>query len=155
MDKKGVIYDVASWTDKGLRKGGVIRASPLSRVPQSMLLKLEQVFKVKRTTKTGSKGRWKTLWDKYVKPARRRARARRRRVEAMPMRICPVCADEPEAVHFKLGTPVWKGKKLRVCTKRCARKVRAEVRIAIEYGVTKEDAQRKAAYKFMKKGGQL
>ena len=155
MDKKGVVYDVAAWTDKGLRKGGIIRASPLNQIPPFVLLKLSGVFKIRLTAKIGSTRRWKNSLDKYSNPAKRKARARRRRVEAMSMRTCPVCINDPQVVHFKLGTPVWKGKKLRVCTKRCARKVRAEVRIAVEYGVSKKDAQRRATYKYMKIGGQL
>ena len=73
----------------------------------------------------------------------------------MPLRKCPVCMDGSEPVRFKIGIPVWKGKKLRVCSSRCRRHVRKEVKIAIEYGVDKNTARRKAAYKYMKRGGQI
>ncbi len=155
MDKKGQIYEV-SRTDKSLLKKGTIRASPLRKEPAFfILLNLNQVFKVKRTSKNGSRRLYTRLWNTYAKPLRRKALRERKKVEAMPMKICPVCRDEPDAIHFKIGTPVWKGRKLRVCTKRCAIVVRKEVRSAVGHGVARETARRKAAYKYMKIGGQL
>lgn len=150
MYRDGVVYDVSA-TPKNLKKARTIHACPLDREPPFVLLKLEKCLKVKRITANGSRKKWKAAWDKYVKPLRRKAARKRKKVAAMPSVLCPVC----EVVWFKLGIPVWKGKKLRVCARPCRREVLKEVRLAIEYGVEKGKARRKAARKFMKKGGQL
>lgn len=154
MDKKGEIYKVLR-TDKSLLKKGIIRAGPLHQIASFILLKLDRVFKVKKTTENGSRRLYTRLWNTYAKPLRRKARRKKRKVEEMPMKLCPVCRDEPNAIRFKLGIPVWNGKKLHVCTKRCAAVIRKEIRIAVQNGVDKETARRRAAYKYMKKGGQL
>lgn len=154
IDKKGNIYEV-TWTSKGLSKAGLIRAKLLDIIPDYVLLKSGRVFRVSITTKKGSRRRWTRLYDKYIKPAKRKARRLRKKVEAMPLRPCPVCIKDSEHINFKLGTSVWKGKKLRVCTKRCARIIRREVKIVVQYGVDRDVARRKAAYKYMKIGGQI
>jgi len=154
MDKKGVIYHVA-WTAKHLRKTGIVNSCPLDGIPPFVLLKSSRVFRVRRTIETGSRRRWTYLYDKYVRPMKRRTQSLRKKVEAMPLRPCPVCIHDEAPVRFKLGVPVWQGKKLRVCTTRCARRVRKEVKIAVEYGVDQDIAKRRAAYKYMKIGGQI
>ncbi len=150
LHKDGNIYDVCA-TPKNLRRVHTIHASPLDRNPPFVLLKLEHCLKVRRITKHGSKKKYKAAWAKFVKPILRKKRRQRKRVEAMPTRLCPMC----EVVWFKLGVPVWKGKKLRVCCTHCKREVVKEVRLVASYGVDKEKARRKAAYKYMKKGQQL
>lgn len=150
LHKDGYIYDVAM-TPKNLRRMRTIHAYPLDRKPPFVLLKLERCLKVRKTTKHGSRKKFKAAWEKFVKPILRKKRRMRKRVEAMPLRLCPVCG----VVWFKLGVPVWKGKKLRVCCTHCKREVLREVRLVVAYGMDKEKARRKAAYKFMKKGSQL
>lgn len=148
--KDGRIYDVAS-TPKNLRRMRTVHACPLDRNPPFMLLRLEWSLRVRKTTKNGGRKKFKAAWEKFVKPILRKKRRMRKKVEAMSTRLCPIC----EVVWFKLGVPVWRGKKLRVCCTRCKREVLKEVRLVVTYGVEKEKARRKAAYKYMKKGSQL
>ena len=150
MYKDGKIHEVAA-SPRNLRRGGAIHATPIDHNPPFILLRLDKCLKVRRNTENGSRKRWKAAWVKYVKPLKRKAARKRKRVSAMPKKLCPVC----EVVWFRLGIPVWRGKKLRVCARPCRREVSKEVRLAIEYGVEKKKARRKAARKFMKRGDQL
>lgn len=61
--------------------------------------------------------------------------------------LCPVCRDGPAPCYFRIGLSVWPGKKLRVCSTRCKRVVKAEVRRSREAQPTadKELLRRKVA----------
>jgi len=148
--KDGGIYEVCA-SPKNLRRGGAIHTAPIDKHTPTVLLRLDKCIRVRRSTENSSRKKYKAAWVKYVKPVKRRAARKRRRVARMPKKLCPVC----EVVWFRLGVPVWRGKKLRVCARPCRRDVMKEVRLAVEYGVEKKKARRKAAKKFMRIGGQL
>lgn len=154
IDKGGEAY-IVCWTEKGLRKQRSARAE-VKGVGSHTRVDLTRVFRVKKASATErqNKARWKRMWDKYVRPERRRVARRRRKAEASHhMWKCPVCIKGYDngsgVVRFKIGIPVWRGKKLRVCSIRCKRKVQRRVK-AGEHG-----DRRKVAYNYMKKGGQL
>lgn len=144
IDKRGPVLVIVR-TEKSFRILKMARAKPL-HTDRLTYVKLWRVFRVKRTT-TWRYATWRKLYDKYIKPAKRKARRERRRVEASTtMWPCPVCLNGKAPIRFKIGIQVWEGKRLRVCSTPCKRKVLREAR---------ETDRRKVAYKYMKRGAQI
>lgn len=153
IDKRGRVYTIF-WTEKALRKRGSVRAQPLQSDTGYVFVSLPRVFRVKRASSTALRNRmrWRRFYDKYVRPARRAAARKRRKVEASTkMWPCPVCKNGGQPTRFKIGIRVWDGKRLRVCSAVCKRRVLKEVK-KLRDG---ERVRRRVAWKYMKIGGQV
>lgn len=157
ITKRGRTY-TACWTEKPLIKRRTIRVLSATEETYS-LARLDRVFRVGKisTRPWRNKARWARMYEKYVKPIKRKAARRRRRAASAKMRWCPVCINGHQPTRFKIGVPVWKGKKLRVCSTGCKRRVRKQVRILREKHpqLEPELVRRQLAYQYMRAGGQL
>lgn len=156
IDKRGRVYTIL-WTEKALRKQRTVCAqTTLSKSGSYTFIKLQRVFRVGNpsTWPTRNKMRWGRLYDKYVRPIKKQeARKRRRAEESTKMWPCPVCKNGKQPTRFKIGIAVWRGKRLRVCSTPCKRKVLKEVRVLAE-GYDHEETRRFVAWRYMKAGGQ-
>lgn len=160
LDKRGGAWRVLK-TEGTLRKQLVIRVRsvPLSKRPtETALVRLSLVFRVTAPSATPQANirRWKHLYDKYTRPAKRAAIRQKRRVEALPLKPCPACLEELQPCKFKLGVRVWRGRKLRVCSKACVYLVRRRVRRAQRKNPTLDTGRIRLhiARMLMQKGGQ-
>lgn len=160
IDKRGRVYTIL-WTERALRKRKTVRAqTALDKDGGSYtFIRLQRVFRWKRpsTWASRNKMRWRRLYDNYVRPARRAAARKRHKVEASrKMWPCPVCKNGKQPTRFKIGIPVWRGKRLRVCSAPCKRKVLRQVKLLEqeEVGLDHEEARRRVAWRYMRIGGQ-
>ncbi len=147
ITKKGDVYRIIQ-TEGSYRSHGIIRGIEINGEGGAKYLKTDRIFRVRRSSMTSTRARWRKLYDKYAKPAKRKAARTRRKVMASTtMWQCPVCINGKAPVRFKIGVQVWKGKRLRVCSSPCRRRVLREVR--------ETDSRARVAYKYMKRGGQM
>ena len=147
ITQKGDVYKIIQ-TEGSYRSQRILRGIKIGGTGGATYLKTDRIFRISRSSTTSTRKRWWKLYDKYVRPARRRAVHRRHKVEASTtMWPCPVCMNGKEPIRFKIGIQVWDGKRLRVCATRCKRRVLKEV---------KETGNRtRVAQKYMKRGGQV
>ena len=148
LDKRGRIFSILE-TEKKYRRQDMARAlGPEGRcfITLSRVFRIEPSIAFDKTSKD-----WWQRYNKFVKPLRKKARARRRRAEAShKFWPCPVCISGSQPIRFKIGVRVWDGKRLRVCATPCKRRVLREVRHSAH-----ADARRRVAWKYMRRGGQL
>jgi len=156
IDKRGRVY-IVCWTERALRRQKTAR---VLRKESYTYVRLTHVFRVRRASAKPSRNRarWARLYENYVKPMRRKEVHRLRRVAATSkMWRCPVCINGRQPTRFKIGVQVWKGKRLRVCSTPCRRRVLKGVR-HLQEKYPEADAEfvrRQVAYQYMKAGGQL
>lgn len=166
IDKKGQAAVVA-WTEKALRKREIARATPVMiqnessaapALPDIAFVRLGKVFRVRQPrSQRANKARWRRLYDKYVRPIKREATRKRRKAEATTtMWHCPVCANGRQPTRFKIGVQVWKGRRLRVCSTPCKRRVLRGVKQLQQAhsDLDPEYVRRQIAYQYMKAGRQ-
>ena len=152
INKKGQVLEITQ-TEKSFRSKGIVRARPLKN-GGSIYVELRRIFRVRHSSTTSTRRRWRKLYDTYVRPARRRAIHQRHKVEAQTYKWpCPVCKNGKQPTRFKIGILVWSGKQLRVCSTPCKRKVLREVRK--HEGKDRELIRRRVAWQYMKMGGQV
>lgn len=162
IDKRGWAWVIIS-TEATLRKQQLIRAR---RIPQAgrpsknyfSVIHPHRTFKVRRpsASKQANTRRWKELYKKYARPLNRATARQRHIAETLPLRPCPVCQNGEQPCKFKIGLPVWKGKRLRVCSTTCAHSVKKEVNHERreQPDTDPERVRRLVAFRFMQKGGQ-
>jgi hypothetical protein len=162
IDERGRAWKVIA-TEASLRKRRIVRVRsvPLASTPKTYsdhtaTARLFLTFKVSKPsrTETANKRRWQRLYTKYTRPILRREIKQRQRILSLPFQRCPVCIDTNQPCRFKLGIQVWKGKKLRVCSRACAAKVKKEVKklIKMQPETDAERLRRHVAWTFTKKG---
>jgi len=146
INKKGQVLEIAR-TEKSFRILKMARAQVLHN-PRLAYVKLGLIFRVQRTVEKSTRTRWRKLYDKYAKPAKRKASRAKRKAEASTtMWPCPICMNGKEPVRFKIGIQVWDGKRLRVCSTPCKRRVLKEAK--------KTGNRTGVARKYMIRGGQV
>jgi len=169
IDDQGRAWQVIP-TERTLRKQKMARVQEISverarrsvpqrRAPGSFtIITLYRTFRVPQASQTeqANKRRWHSLYKKYVRPIQKLAARRRRAVARMPFTKCPVCWGGFQPCRFKLGIPVWKSKKLRVCCTGCVYTVRKEVRRAQrrQPDIDRERMRRHIAWKYIRRGEQ-
>ena len=147
ITKKGDVYRIIQ-TEGSHRSQRILRGIKIGGTGGATYLKTDNIFRIKHSSVTRPRALWRKLYDKYIKPVKRKAERTRRKVMASKtMWPCPVCMNGKEPIRFKIGIQVWDGKRLRVCATRCKRRVLKEV---------KERGNRtRVAQKYMKRGGQV
>jgi len=161
IDDRGRAWRVQA-TELPLRKRGLARVQSVRSAPAPgqdfSVVRLYLTLRVPAPSQTAAANarRWHRLWAKYVVPAQQRAERQRRRVAVMALRPCPVCRGGWQPCKFKLGLPVWKRKKLRVCSRQCAVQVRKEVRLLQKKQSERdpERVRRSVAWKYLRRESQ-
>jgi hypothetical protein len=156
ITKRGQALVIAP-TEKALRKRQTARVVT-AETEEFTYIRLNRVFRVRHAgSQAKNKSRWRHLHEKYVKPLRKKEARRRRRVAATTkMWPCPVCMNGKQPTRFKIGIQVWSGRRLRVCSTPCKRRVLRGVKELQQAhsDLDPEHVRRQIAYQYMKAGGQ-